>query len=674
MAAKYSVVFSNTADAYSYSCTYEPLGCDSIKFQMTFDIESFPLYVGGGISVGTLKFIKEDADELRTLFAANALYDLKVTLTNIASGVSWGFYADWSNYSDDGNFVEIALTITNLRERIKAVNLQDINGNLLWQALPITNKPALINRFTMNEPREIAFYTTDSQFLYLFGITEKRTINDWDIVNGQTLDKFNLIPHADSAYFDYQVNELLNYFVPNDAADDIDSSLGITIDGTLDFVFDSLHASSVALSTFMSSPVFTIKIESVLRKTTSGGTITEQVIGSYSANSNMNDSGFSNVFTGIFPVYRALKYTDYGLNEFGTIQHVIRLVIQLSGTKTQNYKWSYFKMSGSMYIRHNIVQVDGSINAVVARNIAANVNSAYGLMFDDGDFSTRILLTTPLAAWQGTSDKNFASLTLENFLQTYSLMTASVLYEYLNGYVKVLDFDNFVTKCLLNPYNITHYYDFAIVGRDLSTLIVAGQDENDNGLMFEVDKLWGEQRYQLQASQAKKNSEQLTLKGNVETNGQRVFSALVKGDQNTPLMLYRDIFGGNIVYQPTGFINEFFSVRRVLGRLASYLFSRTPTHDNIEPTPTPTPQYSSTIPSDNGIAVDNQSAVSYPSPSYAFKPYKVKCKMLLTTPTLKLIMQNPIFSFKIDNKYYYPTSMAIGIESDTYEVEMLEFE
>ena len=205
MAAKYSVVFSNTADAYSYTCAVEPLGCDSLRFQMNFDIESFPLYVGGGISVGTLKFIKADADELRTIFGTNALYDLTVTITNIASGLAWSFRADWSNYADDGNFVEIGLTITNIRNRIKAVNLQDIHSRMLWQYRPIQNKPALTNRFTINEPREIMFGDLNG-FNYLLGLTEKRTINDWDVVNGQTLGKYEIMPHAQSRYWEYDVN------------------------------------------------------------------------------------------------------------------------------------------------------------------------------------------------------------------------------------------------------------------------------------------------------------------------------------------------------------------------------------------------------------------------------------------------------------------------------------
>lgn len=671
MAATYYVDLINTADSYNYRCVYEPLGCDSLRFQMNFSLESFPLYVGGGISVGTLKFIKADADELRTIFSTNALYNLTVRITNIASGLAWDFFADWSNYADDGNFVEIGLTITNIRDRIKAVNLQHIHSRMLWQYRPIENKPALINRFTINEPRGIMFGDLNG-FNYLLGLTEKRTINDWDIINGQTLGKYEIMPHVQSRYWEYDVNEVLNYFVPDATADDVDSSLGINIDGSLKFAFDSAHARSVALSTFVTSPQFTVAVESVLRKTTSGGTTTETIVNTMQSTASMTDSGFTCNFAGIFPVYRALKYTDYGINQGGSIYHVVRLKISVSGTIFSNYKYSYFKFDGSMTAQHNIVQLNGQFMSVTSNNVAACVNQAYGTLFDDSDFSTKVLLTTPLCAWQGNTDKNFASTTLENWLQTYSMMNGVVLYEYLNSFVKVKTFDNFIQSCKSAGITINHYYDFKTQGTQLANILSVGNTEDDNGLMFDVSALWGEQRYQLNGSQIQQKADELLLKGNIETNGQRVFSQLVEGNKNNVVMLYNDIPATNLVYSATGYINEYFTARRMLQRLDNYIYSRVPTDDNLTPTPIPTPRYSSQLPTDNA-PVDNQSNLTYPATPRNFKRKKVTCKMLLTTSVIRSIIQNPIFSFVLDGKYHYPTSMALGLESDTYEVEMLEF-
>ena len=47
--------------------------------------------------------------------------------------------------------------------------------------------------------------------------------------------------------------------------------------------------------------------------------------------------------------------------------------------------------------------------------------------------------------------------------------------------------------------------------------------------------------------------------------------------------------------------------------------------------------------------------------------------MLIERSVIADIITNALFSFELDGKYYYPTSMALGLESDTYEVEMLEF-
>ena len=387
---------------------------------------------------------------------------------------------------------------------------------------------------------------------------------------------------------------------------------------------------------------------------------------------NMTDNGFTCNFAGIFPIYRALKYIDYGINQGGSIYHVVRLKISVNGTIFSSYKYSYFKFDGSMTARHNIVQLNGQFMSVTSNNVAACVNQAYGTLFDDSDFSTKVLLTTPLCAWQGNTDKNFASTTLENWLQTYSMMNGVVFYEYLNSFVKVLTFDNFIQSCKSAGITINHYYDLKTEGTQLANMLDVGNAEDENGLMFDVSALWGEQRYQLNGSQIQQNADELILKGNIETNGQRVFSQLVEGNKNNVVMLYNDIPATNLVYSATGYINEFFTARRMLQRLANYIYSRVPTDDNFEPTPIPTPQYSSQLPTD-GAPVDNQSNLTYPTTPHNFERKKVTCKMLLTTSTIRSIIQNPIFSFILDGKYYYPTSMALGLESDTYEVEMLEF-
>lgn len=659
MAAKYSVVFSNTADAYSYSCTYEPLGCDSIKFQMTFDIESFPLYVGGGISVGTLKFIKEDADELRTLFAANALYDLKVTLTNIASGVSWDFYADWSNYSDDGNFVEMALVITNLRNKIKAINVGDFDLSAIRRQFPMTTRPPITNRLLW-QSQNMAYYSDNhGGGDYVDLVTENRLFFD-QIKDGGTLDQFDFATHQLPNSCD-----LIKYKVPDGNLDQ-DTDVGINIVGQLVFKWDENSVPPVNPHDFCTDPQIEIRFDSYLIGSTSAllQTYTQNVYIQYPPQTTTT-LNFN--WSGLVPVYRSAPLA-VGETE---IYHVVTAQIRAHCASIQQApETSQFFLSGNLVVTHNIPNVEQTISAVTMPELVGQIDTQG--IFNIGSlnwFYPRFLVTTQFFSAGG---EDYIKAKLEELLSAHSMLTSSFLYE-KNGQVSLKDYKNVIADCKDNPYTITHYYEWVKESRSLVGGFDFAEGKIVDDLNFFVKNYWNGQNYKLQNNrmQAVDNAQ---FKHNYIVDGQQIFVNILKNEPTNKdvMLLWQD--ATDVVYSHTLYPNEYFSCRRVLGRLASYLFSRTPTHDNIEPTPTPTPQYSSTIPSDNGIAVDNQSVVSYPSPSYAFKPYKVKCKMLLTTPTLKLIMQNPIFSFKIDNKYYYPTSMAIGIESDTYEVEMLEFE
>ena len=656
--AKYSVVFSNTADAYSYTCAVEPLGCDSLRFQMTFDIESFPLYVGGGISVGTLKFIKADADELRTIFAANALYDLKVILTNIASGVSWDFFADWSSYADDGDFVEFGLTITNLRERIKNLNIAEFDLSNIRKQFPITSKPPITNRLLWQTQKAYYFSGNHGGADYVDIGTANRKFFD-QIKDGGTLEIFDFATNQSirSCY-------LLHYGVA-DGNLDADTSVYINISGQLVFTWDdSLYPANP--HDFCTGPQIEIRFDSYLIGATSNQlqTYTQNVYIQYppqqTTTLNFN-------WAGVVPVYRSAPLAS-GQTQ---IYHVVTAQIRAHCASIQHApETSEFNLSGNITIKHNIPVVNQIVSAVTMPDLISAIN-ANGI-FDTNYLSyflPRFLLTTQFFSAKG---EDTLKLKLEEILQAHSMLTSLLLYEE-NNVVRNTNWNTFVADCLDNPIVINHFYEWTKTSRNLIGGVNFADGKAVDDLTFFVKNYWNSQNFKLQNNrmQAVGDAE---FKHNYIVDGQQIFVNLLKNEPTNKdiMLLWQD--STDIVNTPTGYINEYFSARRILTRLASNIYSRTPTHDNIAPTPTPSPQYVSTIPTDGGTPVDNQSAMSFPSPSYTFKPYKVKCKMLLTANILKNIMSTPTFSFEIDGKYYYPISMAIGLESDTYEVEMLEFE
>lgn len=660
MAATYYVDLINTADSYSYRCVYQPLGCDSLRFQMNFSLESFPLYVGGGISVGTLKFIKVDADELRAIFNANALYNLSVKLTNIASGLAWSFFADWSTYTDDGNFVEMGLTITNLREQIKAVNVGDLDLSAVRQFYPITSKPQVTNKLLWQRQIMSYFSTYNSGGDYVDLATENGAFFR-QIKDGGTLDVFKFAENQSS-----HSCELLRYAVP-DGNLDADTSVYINITGQLVFTWDnSLYPANP--HDFCTDPQIEIRFDSYLVGATSQELLSQTtnvfIVQPPDTTTTMNIN-----WTGVVPVYRSAPLAS-GQSE---IYHVVKVQIRAHCTSIQQtQERSDFILSGNLTIKHNIPLLSQNIGVVTMPDLIGAVDSALPTpIFDANEyhlFLTNYLLTTQFFSAEGTPQINAK---LEDLLSAWSKLSAMALVE-KEGLIYAKTWANLIADMLDNAHTIQHFYDFKKVASDEVRIGVAMPTRDEiTDLNFFVRNYWNNQRFAINNTQTQSKGD-ISLQHNYIVDGQQIFINLLKQDPTNKdiMMLWRD--GADIVTTPTNYPNEYFSARRVVGRLASYIYSRMPTADNLTPVPTPTPQYISTIPTDGGTPVANDSAITQP-PLYRFKPYKVTCKMLIERSVIADIITNALFSFELDGKYYYPTSMALGLESDTYEVEMLEF-
>ena len=660
--ASYYVDLINTTDSYNYRCIYQPLGVDSLRFQMNFSLESFPLYVGGGISIGTLQFIKADADELRTIFGANALYNLSVKLTNIASGFEWTFFADWSTYSDDGNFVEIGLTITNLRERIKAVNVGDLDLSSVRQFYPITSKPQITNKLLWQ--RQAMKYYADNRGGEHVGINVGKQFFD-QIRDGGTIDLFDFTKTFGGNDISYYC-DLLEYDVP-DGNLDADTSIYINISGQLVFVWDEGALVNPNPHDFCTDPQIRLRIDSYLIGAQSQELLT-QTTNVFIAQPPDTTTTLNINWTGAIPVYRSAPL-DTGQSE---IKHRIRVIIEPHCTSIQQYDVSPFFVSGYLQAVHNIPLLAQNIGVAPMPDIIGAVDSALPTpIFDSNEYNlflSNYLLTTKFFSAEGIPQINAK---LEDLLSAWSKLSAMALAE-ANGLVHAKTWAQLIADMRDNPYTINHFYDFKkIASNDVRIGIAMPTRDEITDLNFFVRNYWDNQRFVISNTQTQ-SKEDISLQHNYIVDGQQVFVNLLKQEPTNKdiMMLWRD--GADIVANPLYYPNEYFSARRVAGRLSPYIYSRMPTADNLTPTPTPTPQYISTIPTDSGTPVANDSAVTQPA-YYRFKPYKVTCKMLIERSVIADIITNALFSFILDGKYYYPTSMALGLESDTYEVEMLEF-
>ncbi|MBQ1719628.1 MAG: hypothetical protein II027_03160 [Bacteroidales bacterium] len=661
MAATYYVDLINTADSYNYRCVYQPLGCDSLRFQMNFSLESFPLYVGGGISVGTLKFIKADANELRTIFNTNALYNLSIRITNIASGLAWPFRADWSNYTDDGNFVEIGLIITNLRDKIKAFNISELDLSSFRQFVPITDKPQISNKLLWQ--RQPAGYTTDSHTnTTTIGLMDGRSFFD-QIKDGGTLNIFKFAENMGAGVYGESV-VLLDYQVP-DGVLHADTSVGINITGQLVFIWDKDASPNPNPHDFCVDPQIRVRIESKLIGASSSEFVyyetSKYIVYPPDTTTTVNIN-----WTGVVPVYRSAPKAS-GYSE---IRHVVTVYVGAYCSSIIQYDTAPYFVNGYLQAVHNIILLSQNLGVVSMPDLITAVNSAVSI-FDGNEtnyFLDNYLLTTQFFSAGGT---NGITAKLEEILSAWSHLSGNVLVE-KNGLVTTRNWDTTIADMKDNSHTITHFYDFQTIARnDLRTGVALPQKDEISDLNFYVQNYWNNQRYALNNAHLVTKKD-IALQHNYIVDGQQVFINLLKNEPTNKdiMMLWQD--GTDVVDNPLIYPNEYFSARRIIGRLSSYIYSRMPTTDNINPEPTPTPQYTSQIPSDNGTPVTNDSALVNPI-YYLFKPYKVKCKMLISATIINDIIKNSVFSFYIDGKYYYPTSMALGLESDTYEVEMLEF-
>ena len=111
---------------YLYNCIY-PCGENAIKFVVNNDLRGDTSQIGLTITQNSLHFIKEDADEVRSLI--NSGYDYNVNINNMVV-----MQLDFANYEDDGLFVNVPLISSSLKDFLQNTTLETLGVSKVFDA------------------------------------------------------------------------------------------------------------------------------------------------------------------------------------------------------------------------------------------------------------------------------------------------------------------------------------------------------------------------------------------------------------------------------------------------------------------------------------------------------------------------------------------------------------
>lgn len=109
----------NTAISYSYTLLY-PCGENDLTMVVNNSFANNEPFVGLSISDNGFTFIREDADEVRSLIASG--YDYWLVFN------SWRFHLDFSNYEDDGIILKVPCISTSIKDVLQNTTLESLGA------------------------------------------------------------------------------------------------------------------------------------------------------------------------------------------------------------------------------------------------------------------------------------------------------------------------------------------------------------------------------------------------------------------------------------------------------------------------------------------------------------------------------------------------------------------
>ena len=109
----------NTAISYSYTLLY-PCGENDLTMVVNNSFTNNEPFVGLSISDNGFTFIREDADEVRSLIASG--YDYWLVFN------TWKFHLDFNNYADDGIILKVPCINTSIKDVLQNTTLESLGA------------------------------------------------------------------------------------------------------------------------------------------------------------------------------------------------------------------------------------------------------------------------------------------------------------------------------------------------------------------------------------------------------------------------------------------------------------------------------------------------------------------------------------------------------------------
>lgn len=134
------MIIKNDNIPYSYTCLY-PCGEENVTFEIQNDFRSQNANFGLSISANGLKFIKDDAEEVRRLIDSEMDY--------FVSLYGADFQLDLANYEDDGLILSVPLISSGVKEMLSNTTIESL-GLSKTDQLAIRKKPQMLFTLAVN--------------------------------------------------------------------------------------------------------------------------------------------------------------------------------------------------------------------------------------------------------------------------------------------------------------------------------------------------------------------------------------------------------------------------------------------------------------------------------------------------------------------------------------------
>lgn len=432
----------NTAISYSYTLLY-PCGENELSMVINNLFTNNEPFVGLSISDNGFTFIRDDADEVRTLIASG--YDYWLVFN------TWKFHLDFNNYEDDGIILKVPCINTSIKDVLQNTTLESL-GAFKNTTIPINKivasryKLAYDANFWLDFPLNL--YADSNQFTYN-GVVEGKSY-----ATDNYLCKFDLpIKTASSNYPD-----------------------GIKI--KLDLKFTFIH---YLWAYGYSELRLKFKNRVVETKLSDGSTTEIFVENIYSSVAyNVNDVI---EFTDVLTFQNGTAYPNHiGSDDISSAIQVISWEFDFPQFNPGDSASRFYNISGTIGVSGAFQTIETNLPAISLFNIESQILSTLGYSISTGISDIYIC---------STSANQLLSTKILDIYLTLALITGNILVAYGN----ILYFDTLYSIINSGAISFSHKCKFIKKAKSLNYAYIIGGNENVDLILDNAPSYFWKQTY-----------------------------------------------------------------------------------------------------------------------------------------------------------------------------------